>query len=131
MGKDLIEAFARRVAKRTTRDGKPHLTTDGDPVLVDAFAALGWDDPYPDPGPEEVVAAKAKEDADAAKAAKAAEKSEKAAIAAKAEEEAATLRDAERATLRRPKGRVIPPPKRPIKPVKAVKHMKKQKGRRA
>ncbi len=43
-----IERFVRRCAKRTTRNGAEVLITDGDPLLVAAFASLGWDDPHQD-----------------------------------------------------------------------------------
>jgi hypothetical protein len=45
----LLEALVRKLAKATTTDGHPSLHTDGDVVLVEAFATLGWTDPYIDP----------------------------------------------------------------------------------
>jgi hypothetical protein len=45
----LIEQLVRRIARRTTKDGAVVLITNGEPVLLAAFADLGWSDPYPDP----------------------------------------------------------------------------------
>ena len=128
----LLKALTLRLAKHMTRAGKPVIATDGDPLLVDAFKALGWDDPQPDPAPYEAAAAKARVDAAAEKAAKdaaaQAEKDKQADEAAAAElikkdqkeASAATVRDVERAVEPRPRGRVTP-----------VAKDKKHKGRRA
>jgi hypothetical protein len=43
---DLLEKLVRRMAKPTTRDGRPALVTDGDADLVEGFAHLGWSDPH-------------------------------------------------------------------------------------
>jgi len=73
----VLEQLVRRQAKRITRDGVPVLCTDGDPVLLAAFAHLGWSDPREDvPDPPAAVAV----------------------------QEAATVRDAERAVLPPAKG---------------------------
>ena len=49
-----LEALVRRFAKASFADGKLVIVTDGEPAFVDAFAALGWSDPYevPEPPPE-------------------------------------------------------------------------------
>lgn len=47
-----MEKFARRYARRTTRSGVPVLITNGDPLLLEAFKELGWDDPHEDVVPE-------------------------------------------------------------------------------
>jgi hypothetical protein len=57
----LLEAFARRTAKRTTRNGRVVLVTDGDPLLVEAFTQLGWADPYEAPIVEEAATVTAAE----------------------------------------------------------------------
>jgi hypothetical protein len=58
---DLIEQFVRRCAKRTTRNGKAVLVADSDPLLVEAFKKLGWDDPYEDdPEPDAAPAKRSK-----------------------------------------------------------------------
>jgi hypothetical protein len=51
----LLELFARRNAKRATRNGQTVLVTDNDPLLLEAFKELGWSDPYSDS--EEVAVA--------------------------------------------------------------------------
>lgn len=48
---DLIAAFARRHARRIVQNGRAVLTTNGDPLLVAAFAHLGWTDPHDDAAP--------------------------------------------------------------------------------
>lgn len=45
---ELIESFARRHARRIVRNGRSVLTTNGDPLLEQAFAYLGWADPHDD-----------------------------------------------------------------------------------
>lgn len=45
----ITEQFARRYAKRITRNGVTVLVTDGDPLLLAAFKELGWSDPHEDP----------------------------------------------------------------------------------
>lgn len=49
MPPSLLELFARRGAKRTTRNGRVVLVTDGDPLLVEAFKQLHWSDPHEEP----------------------------------------------------------------------------------
>lgn len=51
----LVEQLARRLARRTTQNGKTVLVTNNDPLLVDAFAELGWSDPYVDESTEEAA----------------------------------------------------------------------------
>ena len=46
---DIIEQLVRSFARRTTQNGAVVLITNGHPALLDAFKALGWSDPYPDP----------------------------------------------------------------------------------
>jgi hypothetical protein len=48
----ITEQFARRYAKRITRNGVTVLVTDGDPLLLAAFKELGWSDPHEDPPAE-------------------------------------------------------------------------------
>jgi len=43
----VIEHLVRRFAKQTRVNGVLCLTSNGDPALVTAFAALDWSDPYP------------------------------------------------------------------------------------
>jgi hypothetical protein len=45
----ITEKFVRLHARRITQDGHVVLSTNGDPLLVEAFAELGWADPYRDP----------------------------------------------------------------------------------
>lgn len=59
MPASLLELFARRGAKRTTRNGRVVLVTDGDPLLVEAFKQLRWADPYE--APEEAATVTAPE----------------------------------------------------------------------
>jgi hypothetical protein len=42
----ITEKFARRHARRIAVNGNVALTTNGDPLLLEAFEALGWLDPY-------------------------------------------------------------------------------------
>lgn len=60
---DLLEQLVRRQATRIVRNGEPVLITDGDPLLLEAFKALGWTDPYPltAPAPEEAAVVEAPE----------------------------------------------------------------------
>lgn len=92
---DLIEKFVRRLAHTGTRNGEDVLCTNGDPLLVEGFARIGWSDPYPltDKGRADLET----DTAHAKAVAKDAEKAEKAA-------EKATLESEERAVLPRPKG---------------------------
>jgi len=43
-----IEKYARRYARRIPKDGVEVLTTNSDPLLVEAFLELGWSDPHSD-----------------------------------------------------------------------------------
>jgi len=45
----ITEKFVRLHARRITQNGHVVLSTNGDPLLVEAFSELGWDDPYRDP----------------------------------------------------------------------------------
>lgn len=44
--REIIEGFARRHSRHTSTDGRIGLSTNGDPLLVAAFAVLGWSDPH-------------------------------------------------------------------------------------
>lgn len=44
----LLEKFARRHARQISVDGALGLSTAGDPLLMEAFAELGWSDPHVD-----------------------------------------------------------------------------------
>ncbi len=46
---DILEQLVRSFARRTTQNGQVVLITNNHPALIDAFKALGWSDPYPDP----------------------------------------------------------------------------------
>jgi hypothetical protein len=43
---DLLERLTRKTARTVTVNGRAALVTNGDPVLVEAFAHLGWSDPH-------------------------------------------------------------------------------------
>ena len=42
---EIIETFARRDGHRTTVNGNPVVATNNEPLLLQAFAVLGWADP--------------------------------------------------------------------------------------
>jgi len=77
---ELLEQFVRRYARRTTQGGAIVLITDGVDIMVEAFKQLGWSDPYIDPL-QLPVSTKAGRDTKA------------------------TVEDAERAVMPKPKGR--------------------------
>lgn len=73
---DIVEKLTRRLAKRGLSEGDVVLQTHGDPVLVEAFTQLGWEDPHsdtpkpavkpapePEPAPQPVVKASARKHA--------------------------------------------------------------------
>jgi len=45
---DLLERLVRAHARRITRNGITVLTANAEPLLVDAFKELGWQDPHED-----------------------------------------------------------------------------------
>lgn len=60
----VLEQLIHRFARQTRVGGVLCLTSNGDPALVSAFAALGWADPHPiEPveGPLETAAVEAPE----------------------------------------------------------------------
>lgn len=62
MSQAVLEQIIRRFASQCRVNGVLCLTSNGDPALVSAFAALGWSDPYPVepdivPAPEPVLEA--------------------------------------------------------------------------
>jgi len=110
MGKKITvtEKFVRMHARRITQNGYTALSTNGDPLLVEAFDELGWTDPYIDP---DDIEAEAKQRVQADKAFDANVQKEADAHAAfeaaKSKAfEAATLEANERAVLDRPDGHV-------------------------
>lgn len=104
----IIEKFVRQHARRITQGGYSALSTNGDPLLVEAFDALGWTDPYIDPKEIEAeakqrVQADAEFDANVKKEAHAHAQFE---VAKSKAIEAATLEAQERAVMDRPEGHV-------------------------
>ncbi len=104
----VTEKFVRMHARRITKNGYSALSTNGDPLLVEAFAELGWTDPYIDP---DDIEAEAKQQAQAtadfdANIKREREEDERFEAAKKTAFEAATLEASERAVMPRPDGHI-------------------------